>query len=546
MKEFPYYDEAHRAAIATAAEFEHSVWRTGGLAMAEPVRTAGGELIVRLPGSRGQVVSVRVHRWWTARRPRPECRGLPRRPGRLAAVQLAGSGSALARPGSLHWWQEDPAALAASLHEAGYLPAVQLALARQALAAAEPLLAAAEQLPGAWTYTHCDFKPENSLLCSGQVAVLDWDERGYCHPRLEALESALRWAAADAGEPDGRSLRAILRGYQKAAGELGPLAPADFGKRIAALIYWIVFAGARALGRFDGTAAERRRPLPRRPRRSACSAGPSLRPHGGPQSCRRTELAAGPPSRSRSAWSPRGTRSAGLTSRGTRRGASRQQRGTRMRSRLRTAGCQRGATMASRFVYLMRHGEATDEGMLTTTGEHQSRLAGERLQDIPMAAIYHSPKRRAARTAEIIGEYAPDVQVLASELLDDFIPSDPDPSELAAPYAKFVGAYSPDERARGARLARAATDRFAAPAGSDQDTHELLITHNFLIGWFVRHALDAPDSRWLGLNQQNAALTVIRYWPEMPPALISFNDAAHLTKPLRWTGFPPAMRPASC
>ena len=202
--------------------------------------------------------------------------------------------------------------------------------------------------------------------------------------------------------------------------------------------------------------------------------------------------------------------------------------------------------MASRFVYLMRHGEATDEGMLTTTGEHQSRLAGERLQDIPMAAIYHSPKRRAARTAEIIGEYAPDVQVLASELLDDFIPSDPDPSELAAPYAKFVGAYSPDERARGARLARAATDRFAAPAGSDQDTHELLITHNFLIGWFVRHALDAPDSRWLGLNQQNAALTVIRYWPEMPPALISFNDAAHLTKPLRWTGFPPAMRPASC
>ena len=111
--------------------------------------------------------------------------------------------------------------------------------------------------PGAWTYTHCDFKPENSLLCSGQVAVLDWDERGYCHPRLEALESALRWAAADAGEPDGRSLRAILRGYQKAAGELGPLAPADFGKRIAALIYWIVFAGARALGRFDDTAAER-------------------------------------------------------------------------------------------------------------------------------------------------------------------------------------------------------------------------------------------------------------------------------------------------
>ena len=25
----------------------------------------------------------------------------------------------------------------------------------------------------------------------------------------------------------------------------------------------------------------------------------------------------------------------------------------------------------------------------------------------------------------------------------------------------------------------------------DEDRHELLITHNFVIGWFVRHALDA-------------------------------------------------------
>jgi hypothetical protein len=31
----------------------------------------------------------------------------------------------------------------------------------------------------------------------------------------------------------------------------------------------------------------------------------------------------------------------------------------------------------------------------------------------------------------------------------------------------------------------------------------------------------------------------------MPAALVSFNDAAHLTRPLRWTGFPPAIRPAS-
>ncbi len=202
--------------------------------------------------------------------------------------------------------------------------------------------------------------------------------------------------------------------------------------------------------------------------------------------------------------------------------------------------------MASRFLYLMRHGEATDEGSLSPGGEHQSRLTGQRLRDIALTAIYHSPQPRAARTAQVVGGYLPGVQVLESELLDDFIPSDPDLSQLPAPYAAFVSNYSPSERAHGAELARAAIDRFAGPGPLDQDVHELLITHNFLIGWFVRDALGAPDSRWLGLNQQNAALTVIRYWPEMPPALISFNDAGHLTKPLRWTGFPPAMRPATC
>jgi broad specificity phosphatase PhoE len=31
----------------------------------------------------------------------------------------------------------------------------------------------------------------------------------------------------------------------------------------------------------------------------------------------------------------------------------------------------------------------------------------------------------------------------------------------------------------------------------------------------------------------------------LPPALISFNDAGHLTPELRWTGFPAAARPAS-
>jgi probable phosphoglycerate mutase len=64
------------------------------------------------------------------------------------------------------------------------------------------------------------------------------------------------------------------------------------------------------------------------------------------------------------------------------------------------------------------------------------------------------------------------------------------------------------------------------------------------IGWFIAHALHAPDWRWIGLNQQNCALTVILYQRGLPPALVSFNDAAHLPDQLRWTGFPAQLRPA--
>jgi broad specificity phosphatase PhoE len=44
------------------------------------------------------------------------------------------------------------------------------------------------------------------------------------------------------------------------------------------------------------------------------------------------------------------------------------------------------------------------------------------------------------------------------------------------------------------------------------------------------------------LNHGNAALTVIRYAPDRPASVLSFNDMAHLPAELRWTGFPPELR----
>jgi serine/threonine-protein phosphatase PGAM5 len=201
--------------------------------------------------------------------------------------------------------------------------------------------------------------------------------------------------------------------------------------------------------------------------------------------------------------------------------------------------------MASRFLYLVRHGEAAEGGTLSDVGEEQARRTGERLKNLPVTQIHHSPLPRAAQTARLIAGWLPGVPVAESALAGDYIPADLDPDGLPPSHARLVSSYTTTERNDGAALARAAIGQFAGPPGESQaaDVHELVVTHNFLIGWFVRHALDAPDWRWIGLNQQNCALTVILYQPGLPPSLVSFNDAAHLPDQLRWTGFPARLRP---
>jgi probable phosphoglycerate mutase len=193
--------------------------------------------------------------------------------------------------------------------------------------------------------------------------------------------------------------------------------------------------------------------------------------------------------------------------------------------------------MANRILYLTRHGEATDDGRLTEDGRKQARLLGERLAGVPFAAVHHSPVPRAAQTAGLIAESLPAVPVAADETLGDYVPPVPDPAALPPVFARFLSSFSAEELAEGAKLAARALERHAGPAGAA--TRELVVTHNFVAAWFIGHALDAPDWRWLGLNLGNCGLTVIVYRDDRPPTLVVVNDMEHLPPALRWTGFPP-------
>ncbi|RPE42250.1 putative phosphoglycerate mutase [Streptomyces sp. Ag109_O5-1] len=198
---------------------------------------------------------------------------------------------------------------------------------------------------------------------------------------------------------------------------------------------------------------------------------------------------------------------------------------------------------AARYLYLARHAEASpDESELTAAGRRQAVLLGERLRGVPLAAIHHGPLARAEQTARLIGEQLDGVPRHHSEAAGDYIPYLPAreelPPEAADAWIKFLDQFTAEEREQGPGLAAAALADFTGPVAGDEPRHELVVTHNFLVGWLVRAALAAPKWRWLGINHANAALTVIRYAPDRPPALLLFNDTGHLPTELRWTGFP--------
>lgn len=198
--------------------------------------------------------------------------------------------------------------------------------------------------------------------------------------------------------------------------------------------------------------------------------------------------------------------------------------------------------MTTRHLYLARHGAADAFGQLTAIGHRQSVLLGERLAGVPVDAVWHSPLPRAVASAHELARQLPDVPVAEAAELVDHVPYVPGAAEVPPSWAGFFDGYDDAEAASGRRLAEALVARFAeGPAA--EDTHEVLVTHAYQIAWLVRHALDAPPSRWLGLNSANTALTVIEYRSGLPPTIVMFNDMSHLPPDLRWTGFPAGTRP---
>lgn len=194
----------------------------------------------------------------------------------------------------------------------------------------------------------------------------------------------------------------------------------------------------------------------------------------------------------------------------------------------------------SHFLYLVRHGEQRDaqhglpDGPLSARGERQAKAIAGRLSGVPFTGAWHSPLEGATETARIMTESMPSLGAEPSALLFDCIPSGPTP-DMPPAFKPFFGSVTDAEIEAGQAQTNDAAAEWLTP--SREDRHDLLITHNFVIAWFVREVFDAPAWRWLGTNQANCGLTIIRVRSAKSPELIAHNDLAHLPAELR-TGLP--------
>jgi serine/threonine-protein phosphatase PGAM5 len=189
----------------------------------------------------------------------------------------------------------------------------------------------------------------------------------------------------------------------------------------------------------------------------------------------------------------------------------------------------------SAHLYLVRHAEALGDDQLdpglSPRGREQARSLASRLAGMRLAGILHSPRRRAAETASVLSQARPDVAIRPIDLLDDRTPV-PSPGRRNIYPARshaWLDLVPPAERdVDGVHLSEALRQVGTAAVTHAEDGPLVLVTHAFVIAWFVSTLLDVPEWRWMGLQPANAGLTVLRWESDGSGALLSFNDTGHL------------------
>jgi len=197
-------------------------------------------------------------------------------------------------------------------------------------------------------------------------------------------------------------------------------------------------------------------------------------------------------------------------------------------------------------VLLVRHGQ-TDSNIndfymgsssedLNQVGYTQARCLSSRLADLPVAAFYTSPLRRAYTTAAVLAEphnLEPNELDDLTEIrlgdwqglhMDEIRRRWPelwrqwrtDPSQLTLPNGESLN-----------EVAERSLKAFEEVIQANQEKYVVLVTHDSVVRVLVAHVLGVPNSIYRRFEIGNASLTVVRV-TNNTPRLALLNDTSHL------------------
>lgn len=182
-------------------------------------------------------------------------------------------------------------------------------------------------------------------------------------------------------------------------------------------------------------------------------------------------------------------------------------------------------------VILIRHatadGHETADPSLSTAGRREASLLAARLRDSGADVILHGPRRRAGQTAEVLASQL-GCPVQQADFLEDRTPH-PSPermSDYPMHRRSFLHETPVEERDIDGDLIAAAWRQL-----TELSTDRVLVavTHAFVVGSFVGHALGAPADAWLRLPIANASITEIQSRPYGEWAVACVSDTGHLS-----------------
>ncbi len=196
-------------------------------------------------------------------------------------------------------------------------------------------------------------------------------------------------------------------------------------------------------------------------------------------------------------------------------------------------------------IYIIRHGETYGnlngdgfaETDLTSKGEEQARLLGERFKDKKIDKIYTSPLVRAVKTAKEIKKYHGDTPVIIDSAL---LEKGTAPDYCGLPRTEltnhFPDAFIDTSKALGEETDEIAYERAKRIIGkikseNNFDSRIAVVAHGTFNSYLVLAALDFPLKENFNFSHLNTGVSLVCYIEEngvIKTKLKYLNDVSHL------------------